>query len=130
MEELFKLKGLKITRQRKIVFQLINSLGDSATIKNIYNKCKSFMDYSTVYRIIELFVKLDIIDKKLNYDNDIYYCIKEEHGHYINCVKCHRKEKIYDCPIDDMEKRLESNGYKILNHIVQIDGICLDCQKK
>lgn len=130
MNELFKEKGIKVTKQRKIVFDLVNELKDNATAKNIACKCKKDVDNSTVYRIIDLFVLKDIFEKRVNYNEEIYYAIKEKHGHYFNCVKCHKMERIEECPIEDLEiKYKNEKGYEILNHTILINGICSDCKK-
>lgn len=131
MNELFKGKGLRLTNQRMIVLDLINNLKDDATAKNIGHQCKNKVDTSTVYRIIDLFLEKELLQKKLNYNNEIYYSLKEEHGHYFTCIKCHKKEKISDCPLEIVDERLEhEKGYKVLSHVVQVDGICRDCQDK
>lgn len=127
IEDLFKNNSLKSTNQRKIVIKVVDELGDMATAKNIAEKCEEKVDYSTVYRIIDLFIEKGVFEKNLNYNNEIYYSIKEEHGHYIRCIKCHKKEKIDECPLDAIEKKLENEGYKVLNHTIQLDGICKDC---
>lgn len=131
IKDLFKFKKIKYTNQRGLVLEVINKLGDNATLKNILNSCKNEVDNSTIYRIIDLFIEKEIIDKSLNYNNEIYYAIKEEHGHYFTCIKCHKKEKINNCPLENIEHSLEEDkGYKILNHIVKIEGICNECQKE
>lgn len=132
IEDLFKNNSLKATNQRKIVVKIVEELGDRATAKNVAEKCEKEVDCSTVYRIIDLFVEKGVFEKNLNYNNEIYYSIKEEHGHYIRCIKCHKKEKIDECPLDIIEKKLEDEGYKVLNHTIQLDGICKECltQKK
>lgn len=129
MNEILKNKSLKSTKQRKIVLELINKLDDKATAKNITNNCSFTVDKSTVYRIIDLFILNDIIIKELNCDNEIYYRIKEEHGHYFTCIKCHKREKLNDCPIEKIEEELEeTKGYKIISHTVEITGICNKCK--
>ena len=129
MDELLKENGLKVTKQRKIVIDLIASLKESATAKNVANKCKKDVDNSTVYRIIDLLVLKDILEKRVNYNEEIYYAIKEKHGHYFNCVKCHKMEKIEECPIEDLEIKYENEkGYEILSHTILINGICRDCK--
>lgn len=61
MEELLRKNKLKITRQRLEILNLINTLDDNATIKNISSKMK--IDNSTMYRIIELLLEKNIIEK-------------------------------------------------------------------
>lgn len=129
MNEILKNKGFKSTKQRKIVLELINKLDFEATAKNIANNCSLNVDKSTVYRIIDLFLEKNVLVKELNCNNEIYYRIKEEHGHYFTCVRCHRREKLNDCPIEKIEEDLEKiKGYKILNHTVEITGICDKCK--
>lgn len=124
IEEYFKEKNIKLTKQRKLIFDIIDEY-DEVTFKNIKNKCNNEMNNSTIYRIIELFLDNNIIVKTLN--DEIYYSInKNEHKHYIYCVKCHKKTLINICPIDS----IKNTGYKVLSHQIQINGICSDCQKK
>ena len=123
LEILLKNHNLKITNSRLKILNLINSLDINATKKNII--LKSNIDKSTVYRILEVFLKENVIEKNLNYNNDIYYSIMEEHAHYIKCIKCHKREKIDICPIPNLEK----TGFKIISHKIEIDGICANCSK-
>ena len=124
MIELFKEKNIKLTKQRKLVFEIIEKLED-ATIKDIQDNCINQMDNSTIYRIIDLFLEKNIIIKNID-DNKVYYSInKHEHKHYIYCVKCHKKTMIEICPISNIEK----TGYKLLSHQIKINGICSNCQK-
>lgn len=129
INELFKKYNIKSTKQRQIVLKLIQELKDEASSINILNSCSSNVDKSTVYRILDLFVNKNIIVKELNYNNETYYRIREEHGHYFTCIKCHKREKLNDCPIENIENELENKkGYTILNHTVEINGICKKCQ--
>lgn len=124
IEEYFKEKNIKLTKQRRLIFDIIDEYGE-VTFKDIRNKCGNKMNNSTIYRIIELFLNNNVIIKTLN--DEIYYSInKNEHKHYIYCVKCHKKTLINICPINN----IKDTGYKVLSHQIQINGICSDCQKK
>ncbi len=123
MEELLKKNNLKVTKQRLEILNLINELDDNATIKNISNKIK--IDNSTMYRIINLLLEKNIIEKNLNYNDEIYLKIKEKHSHYIKCIKCHKKVKMEICPIEEIEEK----NFTILNHKIEIEGICNDCNR-
>lgn len=125
IDEYFKKVNLKLTNQRKIIIEIINEL-DNASFKDIQDKCNEKMNKSTVYRIIELFLNKNIIIKNLDNDGNIYYSInKNEHKHYIYCVKCNKKKEINICPVDNVK----NTGYKVLSHQININGICSECQK-
>lgn len=124
MKEILKNNNLKITQPRTEILEIINKLDIEATIKNILDKTQ--IDKSTVYRTIQTFLEKNIIETSINYKNELYYQIKQEHKHYIKCIKCHKKEEINICPVEDLEKK----GFKIITHTIEIDGICNKCQEK
>lgn len=123
IEELLKKHNLKATKQRIEILNLINKLDIDATNKNILKN--TTIDKSTVYRTIETFVENNIIETSINHKNQLYYLIKQDHIHYIKCIKCHKKEEINICPVDDLEKK----GFKVITHKIEIDGICDKCKE-
>ena len=126
IKECFKQKNIKLTKQRRLVYKAIEKL-EEAKLKDIKKICGKEMDNSTIYRIIDLFLDKEIINKNIDNSNNLVYSIKEdEHKHYIYCIKCHNKQLINICPIEN----IESTGYKLLSHQIRIDGICGNCQKK
>ena len=124
MKELLKEHNLKITNNRIELIDIINELDLDATIKNILKKTK--IDKSTVYRTIETLLKNNILETSVNHKNELYYQIKHEHKHYIKCIKCHEKQEINICPVEEIEK----TGFKIISHKIEIDGICNKCTEK
>lgn len=130
MIEIFKNKKIKLTNQRKLIYDIIEKENEP-TKKLIYDKCKGIMDKSTTYRIIDLFVENKIINQEVDYEGYIYYKINtNEHIHYIDCIKCHKQIKIDYCPILEMEKHINNLGYKLINHEIKFNVICDECLKK
>ena len=129
MNELFKEKGIKVTRQRKEIYNIVKA--NPSTIKEILKRKTNDVDVSTLYRIIDLFIKKGIFIKNVDAKGDVYYTLNEEHVHYINCIKCHKKEKIDLCPIDDMAKSIKKETvYTLVSHNMMLDGICEKCADK
>lgn len=129
MNELFKEKGIKLTRQRKEIYNIVRT--NPSTIKEIIKRKTNDVDVSTLYRIIELFIEKEMFIKNVDKKGDVYYTVNEDHTHYINCVKCHKKVKIDFCPIDEIEKHVyEEVGYTLISHNMMFDGICSKCNEK
>lgn len=127
IQELFKNNGLKITHQRELIFSIVND-GLEPTIKDIQEQCLNKVDKSTVYRIVELFIEKRIFIKNINVMGEVYYTVNTlNHVHYIDCIKCHKKTKIDHCPIT-IDASID--GYTVLSHSIQLEGICNTCQKK
>ena len=126
IKNILKENNIKITKQRIEILNILMNLNDNATIKNIVNK-STICNKSTIYRILEALYNKNIIDKDINYNSEIYYFIKEKHTHYLTCIKCHKKIKITNCPIEIIENNLEQEGYKVLNHKIELQGLCKNC---
>ena len=119
VEEVFKKNNIKLTKQRKEVYELLK---EPQTVKDIINK-KININPSTIYRIIEIFLKTNLIEEEL-FDNQIYYKIKnDEHVHYIKCIKCHKKEKL------NLRNKKKIKGFEIIDHKIELNGICEKCKK-
>lgn len=121
IKELLYKKGIKATNQRIEILEIIKN-NNEISIKNLCKKL-SHIDRSTIYRTIDLFLDKNVINKVL-INKEIFYEIKEEHKHYLKCVKCHKRIVINNCPFDC--EQIE--GFKVLNHSINIDGICDNCQ--
>jgi Fur family ferric uptake transcriptional regulator len=126
-------KGIKTTSQREAILNIVKEANEPITIKQIQEKCKEKIeiDLSTIYRILDLFVDNNIFTKILDYDGDTYYEFKTQyHKHYIKCLKCNEKQVIDYCPLDDtLEKILKNTGYTMVEHSLQLQGMCKKCSQ-
>ncbi len=121
--DIFKRFNIKKTKQREAIYAIIANTEKDMSLKDIISQAKD-INNSTVYRIIDLFVEKKIIFKRISSKNEIFYEVNSlEDKHYIKCVKCHKKEEIEMCPISDIDLK----GFKIINHDIEINGICNDC---
>ncbi len=126
VEEILRKNNLKITKHRIEVYNIIKD-NDLITLKDIYNKLN--IDKVTIYRIIKLFLKNNLIIKNID-DLDTYYSVNlKEHSHYMTCTSCHKKIKIDICPIEDeIEKICDSSGFELKSHSINLEGLCKSCK--
>ena len=129
MNEVFKNKGIKLTKQRAEIYKIV-SLKPS-TIKELLSQKSDNIDTSTLYRILDLFIDKGIFFKYVNKDGQVYYMLDEGHVHYINCIKCNKRVRINYCPIEEIAENIyEEVGFTLLAHNMIFDGICSKCQEK
>ena len=117
MVEILKQNNIKITKQR---ISILKQLNDYKTMKDLLKE-NNDINYSTIYRIIQLFLEKEIIKIEIKNNEKNYIINNKEHVHYLNCIKCHKKEKLDFCPIQQI------NDFQIISHQLTIDGICKDC---
>lgn len=130
-EALLKEKGLKTTKQRLLLLQVLQDAATPLNAEMILEAMKGPLtgcNLSTVYRNMEILMARDVV-QEVNIDQKSYYAINQnQHGHYIQCIHCKEMTRIEGCPLEAYEKDLETKtGYKVVKHRVELFGICKKC---
>lgn len=133
--EILKKNGYKNTPQRKILLDVICKLKRPYKANEIFNMVSEIMpdiNFSTVYRNLELFLSLNIINKiSLDESFNYYELSTGKHRHHIICKLCGKVKEIELCPFKEMEiKELEKLGFEPKEHKFEIYGICSKCKNK
>jgi len=129
-----KLKGLRLTQQRKIILDYIHDRNDNLTAEEIINYVHGKfprVNKSTIYRTLKLLEENNCVYKSDSMGRTIYHHAEEGHHHHLVCSNC---GKTIDCEEDiftPIEKLLQNMcGFKAdFKHIV-MSGLCEDCQSK
>jgi Fur family ferric uptake transcriptional regulator len=125
--------GFRITKARETTFKLLIN-PEPQSVSQILKKANGKVDRVSVYRNIELFEKLDIAHRvyvgwkyKIELSDDFI-----AHHHHLSCVNCDRIIDIEDEKhIDDFIREVAKKfNFKPRRHQFEVDGYCLDCQKK
>lgn len=135
-KELFSNHGIKNTKQRNIVLNLLKKTDLPLTAEQVFLKVKEFdatISLSTIYRILDMFVTKEVVVKSdITDDNKAMFELNRlEHKHYLICVCCKRIMAIDNCPLEVYEKSLEQKtGFHITGHKLEIYGYCPVCKDK
>jgi Fur family transcriptional regulator, ferric uptake regulator len=134
--EILAAKGIKETKQRIAVIEELFSSSVPLTADDIYMRIHDLggenLSLSTVYRILDMLVKKEIIAKNglMEGGKALYEIVSGVHRHNLICIKCHRMMSFGDCPLEEFEKNLEnSTGFKISGHKMEIYGVCPKCRQ-
>lgn len=119
--------GLKCTKQRISVMQVLSDADAPLTVENIYDKVDG-MSLSTVYRIAEKLCEKGIVSKHTIQDSDKFYyeLINGEHRHYAICLGCNEMRYVDICPVHSPH----IDNFTVTGHKLEIYGYCDKCQKK
>lgn len=139
-KDLLKSKGLKLTTQRKVILEVFeNQPNEHFTAEEIYElvrvRCPE-IGLATVYRTIQLFSELRLIDKLNLDDGFVRYEIGKNdmeghHHHHIICLKCGKVDMFEDDLLDNLENRIyEQMGFQVTDHEVKLYGYCNDCLRE
>lgn len=133
IERLLKEHNLRKTDKRIAILQILNDSQVPQNIEDIYNQAKKVinMNLSTTYRTMTTLCNNGIVTQILNQDGKAYYQInRRKHQHYLICSKCKKIVIIDECPLHELEHKLElETRYQITDHRLEFIGLCPKCQK-
>lgn len=134
---LLKSSNLKFTTQRESIFKTLFDYDKHFSPEDLYNLIKqkypkSNIGMTTVYRTLNLLeenklvtsISFGIQGKKYEFGS------KAHHDHLI-CEVCGKIEEFEDETIEKLQEKVaRMRGFKMTEHIMQLFGICKECQKK
>lgn len=131
--DIFNKYGLKRTKTREIIIEKLKQLNSPISSEELHSiLVEDFsINLATVYRNLNTLEKLNVIEKIVRQDGISYYFLsKDGHSHYMVCDKCNDQFELECCPVDlDGINKINNNGFKTTGHILEIHGICKNCQK-
>lgn len=137
IKKLFQKNGIKYTAKREEIYAVFlrneSPLSAEAIYQELLRTLTEDVNLSTIYRTLDVLTQKGLILKNtLRVEDRATYEINHhEHRHYLTCVACGSVEPIKGCPLEAYEKLLiQQTGYRILEHHLEILGICPKCQMK
>lgn len=127
--------GYRITRQRRLVLEVIRANPCLQSAEDIYDKCRnidSSISYPTIYRTLDILVEAGMVRKSHFNQGKSWYEASDNnlHHHHLLCKECGTKIPIKACPLGSLEADLQRTQFKVLDHQFEILGICKDCQSE
>lgn len=126
--------GCKVTPQRLAVYDMLSHTTEHPTAEMIYQKVKEqypTMSFATVYKSVEIFSKLGVIQVLNTGEDSFCYDAKTSEHPHIKCTKCGRVNDVSHLDARAVESLVENEtGFKVNGHQFYFYGICPDCQKK
>jgi Fur family peroxide stress response transcriptional regulator len=131
--QLFNQKGLKITPQRRLIFELLDEDISHPTAEELYQRVISRMpdvSQTTVYNTLRELVELGEVSLVENLSQTgARFDTNTGPHHHLFCMNCHTLDDI-ERDFPDIKLTLEeAKGYQIVKSQVTFYGICQECQK-
>lgn len=129
------LKGKRLTRQRQILWNLIQDTSGHLDAKELFLKaqaCGLEISLATVYRSLELFKELGYLEKRWFNESHRHFEVSQERKHFhLLCTVCGRVQEFKSNSLPALEAEIErKTGLKIEESQLNFYGLCRECQKK
>jgi len=131
-----KAKGIRLTRQRQILLELIDRTGGHLDAEQLFRLAKQKdpkLNRVTVYRTLKMLKQGGLVDELdlMHWEGEQHYYetrSKREHAHVI-CLRCGRVEEFFGDPLQRLRRQIESHfGFQILLARTEVGGYCAHCQ--
>ena len=129
-------QGVRLTRQREILLQLIDHSGkhlDADTLFELAKQQDPKLNRVTVYRTLKMLKESGLVDELdlMHFGGDQHYYetrLKQEHAHVI-CLRCGKVEEFFGEPLQKLRRQVEQHfGFQIVLARTEIGGYCAHCQ--
>ncbi len=136
IRDALKQRGIRLTRQRQILLDLIDSSGMHLDAEHLYQLAREKdpkLNRVTVYRTLKLLKESGLVDELdlMHYDGDQHYYEtrrKQEHAHVV-CLGCGKVEEFFGDQLQKIRKQVEGTlGYEVAVARMEIGGFCPNCQ--
>lgn len=127
-----KASNLKVTPARVGVMRFLESVGDPADADTILKdliKEGINADPATIYRILDILHRRDLIQRIELGEGKYRYEKSENHHHHLICTNCGKIEDVKADFLSNLEGQIrEKNGFLVKNHSLEFFGLCKNCQ--
>src|SRR5882672_11982397 len=115
-------KGVRLTRQRQILLELIDRSGQHLDAENLFQMAKEKdpkLNRVTVYRTLKLLKEGGLVDELdlAHFEGEKHYYetrLKQEHAHII-CLRCGRVEEFFGEPLQSLRSQVGTQfGFQIV----------------
>ena len=134
LEEKLKELGIRVTRQRLEILNLMAAQNTPLTAADIFDKLKKSnpkLRLSTVYRNLNKFVENNLVSKieiKMDKKESYFELLQGNHHHHLICLKCGKIIPL-KCPLKNYENKIsDQTNYQIVEHRLKLYGLCPDCK--
>ncbi len=132
-EGLLKSNGLKNTRRRNSILEVLASQYQPVTVDQVFmelHKNDVSINISTVYRILETLVAKGLVLKTniFGASKSLFELNQMIHKHNFICIGCKQMFAVDDCPFEQYGELLETRmGFQVTGHKLEVYGYCQNC---
>ncbi len=137
VEEICAARGVRLTSQRKRVFELICANAKASSAYELLDDLKKSEPQAkppTVYRALDFLMEQGFIHRVESTNSFISCCSCNAHKHFSQLLICDQCGNVVELQDDNLiaqlAKNAEQHGFTITNHVIESHGVCKSCSSK
>lgn len=135
LQETLNQEGLRLTHPRKVVISILESAAVPLSPQSIHQRSlaeNEDIGLVSVYRTLELLTELRLVRRVHGQDDCHGYVLASPgHHHHLVCRKCEKAVEFTGAEdLSELMGRIQQEtGFKVDGHLLQLFGLCPECQK-
>lgn len=118
--------GLKMTGQRKLILQVLDSAEDHPSVETVYERAKeldSSISMATVYRTLNMLDELNLVIRHEFKENFSRYEVNEEHHHHLIDLETGDVIEFQNPELEKLKEKIANElGYNLVDHRLELYG--------
>lgn len=131
LQKILRKAGYRLTEPRQQVFSCLSRTETAHSIGEITKLCPD-IDRTSIYRTLELFVKLGIthiVPRGWKHSYELSEPFRPHHHHF-TCDSCGEVLSIMSASVEHVIKQLqEAQGVEVRSHTFEVQGMCRTCSE-
>jgi Fur family transcriptional regulator, ferric uptake regulator len=133
LKKIVRSLGLKVTQQRLMILESILKGRAHVTAQEVYESVgrkAPDMGFATVYRFLRTLCQHNFMTEvRMGGLPARYEWANKRHHDHLSCVRCRKICEFENQEIENLQVKIASQmGFVLTNHILEMFGICKDCQ--
>lgn len=133
LEQLCRQLRIRVTPQRRVIFEAIVGRTDHPTADEVYDTVRSRLpgvSRMTVYRVLQLLVDLGLVTKVCHPDAVVRFDPNTDRHHHLICLHCNKLIDLENPDLDELDlPKTRHLGFKVADYAIQFRGICWSCRR-
>ena len=126
--------GLKMTEQRRVILQILDSAEDHPSVESVYDRAKSVdssISMATVYRTLNLLDELDLVVRHEFNESFARYEVNMEHHHHLIYLETGEVHEFQNEELEALKEKIANElGFELVDHTLELYGRKLDKSSK
>ncbi|WP_428775235.1 zinc uptake transcriptional repressor Zur [Vibrio sp.] len=135
IEQICAARGVRLTKQRKIVFTLICASQKACSAYELLEELQKTEPQAkppTVYRALDFLLEQGFIHRVESTNSFISCCSCNANKHYSHLLVCDKCGNVVEIQDDNLIALLSANaekhGFELANHVIESHGLCQSCR--
>ncbi len=126
LEEKCANAGLKMTGQRKLILQVLDTSEDHPSVEAVYERAKNLDDsisMATVYRTLNMLDELNLVIRHEFKENFSRYEVNEDHHHHLIDLETGDVIEFQNAELEKLKEKIANElGFDLIDHRLELYG--------